>query len=42
MVSIETKIMYLVNYSIVNQHATTVGDIQTKIDEIIVKGCIFH
>ena len=33
-VSIATKIMWLVNFSIVNQHSQ-LGDIQTKIDNII-------
>ena len=39
--SIATNIMLDVNFNIVNQH-TKVGDIQTKIDEIIIKGCIFQ
>ena len=36
-----TKIMLHVNFNIVNQH-TKFGDIQTKIDEIIVKRWSFH
>ena len=36
MVSIATKMRWLINVNNVNQH-TTYGDIQTKIDKIIVK-----
>ena len=41
MVSIATNIMRHVNFKIVNQH-TKYGDIQTKVDEIIVKSYMFH
>ena len=42
MVYIATKIMGHVNSNIVNQHSKfKFGDIQTKIDEIIIKR-IFH
>ena len=36
-----TKIMWLVNCNIVN-HNAKFGDIQSKIDDIIIKSCIFH
>ena len=41
MVSIATKIMWLVNCNNINQH-TKFGYIQTKIDKIIIKSCIFQ
>ena len=40
MVSIVTKLLSHVNFYIVNQHIKF-GDIQSNIDEIIIKSCIF-
>ena len=39
--SLAPKIMWYVNFNIANQH-TNFGDMQSKIDEIIIKSCIFH
>ena len=40
MVPIANKIMLHVNVNIVNQN-TKLYDIETKIDEIIIKSCVF-